>query len=247
MSRVNNKIKKITRIILKGELKIMQVRKIVSSIMSIIFVFTFAGTALAQNPSVDRVILLDKSGNKVIVPGPNVTDKSSYNPNPKDNPNPKGQVSPNGLGWPDYNPALLSSSYDKAITPPGGTQGHILTSFSSSVSYPTIETSATYSGHSSSSWDGEDPWNATSVKHTDKWWVSGTSVSVSYPSGVGITGSGSSANWTGTVNDNWQLYHEFSNITFYGSPIYRVYESSTGTFQFGNAFYTISCSDDALI
>ncbi|MCG9968782.1 hypothetical protein L9W92_12100 [Pelotomaculum terephthalicicum JT] len=97
----------------------MRVRKVVSLILCIVFVFTFAGTALAKNSSGDRQILLNKNGNKVIVPGPNVTDKALYNPNPE------GQGSPKILS----SPASLSDSYDKSITPPGGSSGRILNSF----------------------------------------------------------------------------------------------------------------------
>jgi len=218
---------------------------IVILMFAFVMVFTFAGTAFAESSSEDVILLLDKDGNKVIVPGPNITDKENYNP--EDYYPVEPEFSIEGCGWPDCNPATLSNSTSSSITPPGGTTDRIKNSFSSSVSYPKYETWARYSGSSSSYWLGINPVNATSVTHRDHWWVSGLSISVTYPPGVGIEGSGSSAVWEGKVNGNWRIDHYFSGIQFNGMVIYRAYESITSTFQFGTTFYTISCQDDALI
>jgi hypothetical protein len=160
--------------------------------------------------------------------------------------NPAAAAPRMGCGWPSCNPARLSSTGTKLIVPPGGTAAYIAATFSSSVSYPTAETYAIFNGSSSAIWHGSNPLRATRITLSDTWRASGAAISVSFPSGVGISGSGNTATWSGGVNNTSRVTHYFSNIKFTGA-LYSVSESTTGTFQFGSVFFTVSASDSALI
>jgi hypothetical protein len=133
----------------------------------------------------------------------------------------------------------LDPGSSRRITPPGGTTGTIKTTGHSYVKVPFLETSANYTNNSSAvSWLGSRPFNATSITHTDHWHNSGISisVSVSWPPGIGFSGSGGSASWTTTTKGTWKTTHSWDSVRF-GGVITKIHYDVTGSFQFGSSYY----------
>lgn len=87
-----------------------------------------------------------------------------------------------------------------------------------------------------------------SMTLTDTYWTSGVGISVSYPTGVGVSGSGGTAVWSATNNSGTlnEMNHNFKNIKFSGS-IVQVGQNESGTFQFGGNYYTISTSNSSWV
>ena len=150
-----------------------------------------------------------------------------------------------GCGWPNCNPAQLSATYTKSITPPGGQAGNITVHFQSTESYPGLETWVVWNGTSYAKWLGHTPFNAAAITLTDHLHVDGVIVTVSLP--PGFTGGGSDASFTNTIYNNWPIYHQFNNVTFTCFICYGIQEDATATFQFGTSFYTISAHDQASV
>lgn len=152
-----------------------------------------------------------------------------------------------GCGWPSCNPARLSGSVTRTITPPGGKSGNITVSFSSSDPYRVPETRVTFNGSSTAKWLGLSPYNATTVTLIDQWHVDAIAPSVGYPSGVGITGSGGDATWDDANNATWHVTHNFSGIQFNAVDIIGISETATGRFKFGTTSWSISAHDDCFV
>ncbi len=152
-----------------------------------------------------------------------------------------------GCGWPSCNPAQLSGSDAQIITPPGGKQGDITVSFTSSDPYRVPETRVTFAGSSKAQWLGSVPFNATTVTLIDSWHVDAIAPSVGYPSGIGITGSGGDASWSDPNNNTWHVTHNFSGIQFNAIDIVGISETATGRFKFGTTSWSISAHDDCFV
>jgi|GEM_PF-3828557 hypothetical protein len=168
---------------------------------------------------------------------------------------PASSLKPHGCGWPSCNPATLSGSYSEDITPPGGSNGPISVSFSSSDPYANPyglcglaeACTVTSNGSSKAAWLGCCPFNATSVADDNTWTVSGLVFSIQVPGGPGWSTSGNSATWNTSVNNNWIITDNFSNLTFNGLDLYWISESTNGIFQFGSTFWNIQTSDGAAL
>lgn len=152
-----------------------------------------------------------------------------------------------GCGWPTCRPAKLGAGANQKITPPGGSAGTISVTFSSTASYPVAETWVSFSGRSAAAWGGPTPKYAKSVRLVDHWHADGLAVSVGYPSGVGMTGSGQDAYWDDIDTATWNVQHNFSNVKFSGAIIYGIRETVSGYFKFGTASWNINADDDCLI
>lgn len=144
----------------------------------------------------------------------------------------------------------LYPSGSRNITPPGGSTAAIQAYGHSYVQVPFIETSANYTSDTSTvQWLGSTPFNATSVTHTDTWSNDGISISVSisWPPGIGFSGSGSSAGWTTTVSNTWRTTHDWDSVYFSAFDIYTIHFNVTGSFQFGSSFYGVTGASSSLV
>lgn len=144
----------------------------------------------------------------------------------------------------------LNPYSSRNITPPGGSTAAIQAFGSTYVYVPFLETSANYTSNNSTvQWLGGTPFNATSVTHTDVWKNDGVSisVSVSWPPGVGFSGSGDTASWVTTVNNTWRTTHNWDSVRFSAFDIYRIHYNVSGSFQFGSSFYGVSSYSDSLV
>lgn len=144
----------------------------------------------------------------------------------------------------------LYPSGSRNITPPGGSTAAIQAYGHTYVQVPFFETSANYTNNTSTvQWLGATPFNATSVTHTDSWTNDGVaiSVSISWPPGIGFSGSGSSASWATTVSNTWRTTHDWDSVYFSAFDIYRVHFNVTGAFQFGSSFYGVTGSSSSLV
>jgi hypothetical protein len=159
---------------------------------------------------------------------------------------PTASIALAGCGWPNCNPAQLSSTYSKSIAP-SGVSGTIKVHQQSTVQYPGLETWTDFDGSSYAKWLGSTPWNASKITLTDALHTDGIAVSVSIPPGGSFSGSGSDATYTNSVSNSWQISHTFYNIHFSCLICYGVRHTATATFQFGTKFYTIQTHDDALV
>ena len=99
-----------------------------------------------------------------------------------------------------------------------------------------LETSATVSGSSRTAWLGTCPFNANTVTLRDEVCFDSIGFSVSVGGG-GFSGSGGGCgDWSASVGSAWYINHSYSGIKGSGSlinPIWRVRQSSAGTFKFG--------------
>lgn len=135
----------------------------------------------------------------------------------------------------------LSGSNSIWTCPPGGSCSNTGAWFSTTVTADSGWWSGTMSfspGNSQAAWWGCCPWNATTMYLSDSWSVSGLSVSVtiSMPPGLGLSGSGSNASWSSSVNNVWLIDHGFNGIQFSGIVVCCPSESATATSQFGGYF-----------
>jgi len=74
--------------------------------------------------------------------------------------------------------------------------------------------------------------------------VTGLSVSVNVPGGLGFSGGGSTENWSQGVNNNWLVNHSFNGFPdFHGTYMWTMYEWATTQCQFGSSFFTTTASD----
>jgi hypothetical protein len=164
---------------------------------------------------------------------------------------PKSASTPAKVVTPNLDNNVNLNPYgSRNITPPGGSNAAIQAYGHSYVQVPFFETSANYTNDTSTvQWLGGTPFNATSVTHTDYWTNDGIaiSVSVSWPPGIGFSGSGSSASWATTVNNTWRTTHDWDSVYFSAFDIYRVHFNVTGSFQFGSSFYGITGSSSSLV
>lgn len=102
-------------------------------------------------------------------------------------------------------------------------------------------------GESSTAWLGGNPFNADTVWLTDAITVRGLNLSVSIGGGGwSVTGSSvdKTITWTGSVNNNWRIRHEYHGITFHGTGVW-VGHNASGRFKFGSSYYTVGASDSS--
>jgi hypothetical protein len=122
--------------------------------------------------------------------------------------------------------------------------------FDDTISHPFLETSATVSGSSRTAWLGNCPFNANTVTLRDEICFDSIGFSVSIGGG-GFSGSGGGCgDWSASVGSAWYINHSYSGVKGSGSlinPIWRVRQSSAGTFKFGTNFYTVVASGSLVI
>jgi hypothetical protein len=128
---------------------------------------------------------------------------------------------------------------------------YIYAKFDDTVSHPFLETSATINGSSRTAWLGACPVNAGSVHLNDTVCFDAIGISVTV-GGAGFSdgGSGDCGSWNATVGSTWYINHSYTGVHGSGSllaPIYRVRQSSSGTYKFGSSFYTVVANDSMLI
>jgi hypothetical protein len=118
--------------------------------------------------------------------------------------------------------------------------------FDNTVSHPTIETSATISGHSQTAWFGSCPYNAASVRLDDTVCYDAIGIAVTVGGGSFSNQSGTDCGvWSESIGNTWLIDHYYSGVKGSSNilaPIYRVRQSSAGTFKFGTSFYTVTAS-----
>ena len=139
--------------------------------------------------------------------------------------------------------STMSASNTIWTCPSGGSCANTQARFSTTVTATSCgNCNATISfdpGSSHSDWWGLNPYNATSMALSDVWRVSGIAISVSFPWGAGISGSGDQAQWSASVANTYLIDHNFNGIVFSSCClIYGPYESATATSQFGSQFWT---------
>ena len=137
-------------------------------------------------------------------------------------------------GWPNCNPANMSGADYSTGYPPNGSPDTIYTAFSSSIAYPFFETWVSFSGTSDDGWWGCCPWNPDSNTLSDNWGANGIAVNVviSWPPGVGFSGSGGSAGYSTNSGANWLNHHNYSNIQFQAADIWSVTQNACSSMQF---------------
>jgi hypothetical protein len=227
--------------------------------LAVVFVLVTPLAVMAHDTPkhVGHSIVVSVGGNGssiVLTADPSVKDKTTYNANndAKAAGASRGMLSTynsDGCGIPNCNPATLGNSNHSWVLPPGGQAQYIVARFSSSDPYCMPEFCVTFSGNSSASWNGTNPYYPDSMDLWDHWHVDAVNVSVGYPSGVGIAGSGGDANWSRSVGGGryWTLSHYFSNIKFSAWSIWNIAEYAGGDFDFGNTTFSTQTDDSAYI
>lgn len=122
--------------------------------------------------------------------------------------------------------------------------------FSDTITHPLLETSATVDGSSRTAWLGSCPFNAASVHLQDTVCFDSVGFSVSV-GGAGFSAAGGGCGeWNGSVGNTWYINHSYSGLKGSGSlvaPIWRVRQSSSGTYKFGSSFYTVVANGSTII
>ena len=225
---------------------------------------TMTASASAQPRAGHSLILFlsaDRS-NAVLIPAPGVS-KTAYDPNrdarllgigtatqtaPATTSSVSFSAQPTSASSPSRtvtSSQTLSASNSIWTCPPGGSCANTGTNFSTGVTWHSgIQGTATFAGQSHADWWGCCPYNATNMYLSDTWRVGGLAVSVSFPPGVGISGSGDQANWSsGAVGNTWYINHYFNGIQFSSYVLVCcASESSTGESQFGSNFYSTTAN-----
>jgi hypothetical protein len=122
--------------------------------------------------------------------------------------------------------------------------------FGDSVSWPWWgETSADVSGSSSTHWWGGCPYNAGTVYMSDEICFDTISFGASF-SGVGFSSSGGGCGtWSASLGNNWMISHYYNGV--HGSAgigtIYRVRQSTGGTYRFGTTYVGLNANGSAWI
>lgn len=122
--------------------------------------------------------------------------------------------------------------------------GYVRCSFSDSCQQRIYfeHTEVDIDGNSSSFWSGSDPFYASSIDQSDKFGCSyiGASVDITYPPGVGFSGSGSSCTLTypQLVGDYYSYYHSYGTVNFNAFWLTKITRSNAATYRFGT--YTVS-------
>lgn len=138
----------------------------------------------------------------------------------------------------------LAGSNSLYITPRGTPGDYIEVEFGEGVLKSGSRVELHY-GSSRTAWLGGNPFNADTVWLTDAITVRGLNITVNIGhGGWSVTGSSleRTITWTGSVNNNWWIRHEYHGITFHGTGVWAGH-NSTGRFKFGNSYYTIGASD----
>ncbi|NBI27453.1 hypothetical protein [Chengkuizengella marina] len=219
------------------------------SLLSLCFIFIFAGSVFAEKEMKfsdlkshkDIKVLKETNSNIVMIPSEEVTDKSEYIKMINQYiPIIKGKLHTGKQSSDSDVSALLSANindYD-SMTYNGST---MYAQFDSTINY-NICCTTEVSGDSRGAWLGSNPFNADKVTLADSISFTGVTVSVSVPASAGFSVSGSTASWTDSVNNTWQMNHYYNNISATGFDIY-VSQSTSATFKFGSSFYTPTASD----
>jgi hypothetical protein len=122
--------------------------------------------------------------------------------------------------------------------------------FGDNVSWPWWgETSADVSGSSSTHWWGGCPYNAGTVYMSDEICFDTVSFGASF-SGVGFSSSGGGCGtWSASNGSTWLINHYYNGV--HGSAgigsIYRVRQSTGGTYRFGTTYVGLNANGSAWI
>ena len=185
-----------------------------------------------------------------------IPDRSARTKTEKTDSTTDGEVQPRDVGnnsashcklnWPpcQFN---IHKTATRTITPPGGSSGQLKSEGTAFVDVYTIPTCCFtkadyYNTTSYSQWTGGNPWNATSIKHTDVWDIDYLAVSVSFggtPSGTINLGSGR-LSYENTEEDTWRVQHNVQHmyLKVSGGRITKVKYEVHGSYGFGSTFYT---------
>jgi len=182
----------------------------------------------ALSPSAFAVGLASGSAHGKIAPFSTMTKSHTTSPGSSSSPTESGDNKPLILipgdrrqgslhASPSDSSQRLTGFNSETITPPGGSSGEIEVGFSTlyTPSCGFLSCSIYINGGTSyADWLGSTPFNARSITLTDKISTGGFAVSVSVPSGVGFSVSGSTVSLTSTVSNNWEINHSYSGIRF---------------------------------
>jgi hypothetical protein len=183
-------------------------------------------------------------------PGVGVADPDSRDPKPEiEKPPIRAQYTCLGIN------CELRPYGSSTITPPGGSSSTIVSAGYSNavvtrITYPCRIDYRNNSSHAT--WQGTNPWNATSVTLRDVWdtdYIAATGISVSdKPSGSVNRGSGR-VEWETTHSNTWQVTHSWNSmrhsIDCGLGRITGINFQTHGTFQFGTASFRVSGYDGA--
>ncbi|WP_189133229.1 TolB family protein [Wenjunlia tyrosinilytica] len=211
-----------------------------------------AADARADGASADRpgyIVVQDLTGGRVLAADPEVTDKRSL----LDGPLRTGAVG--AAGRAAANPLLdndhvLSLKGSRSVAPPGGTSGLVSVTGRSHLRVPFFSRGvASFTDTSSRvAWEGQGPFRADKVIHTDHWRVD------AYPSSATAVGGPQGARadaadgltWTTEVDDTWLTEHSWDKVTFSAPGVlYRSSYEVTGTFRFGTSYFVATAKDRA--
>lgn len=94
-------------------------------------------------------------------------------------------------------------------------------------------------GYTNGYWWGSNPYYANLITLASSIKLSGISVSISVPAGLGFSTSGDTATYSGTWSNAWSVQHYYNNLDGTGLSIYDEDQNDGETFRFGSTDYTL--------
>jgi hypothetical protein len=227
---------------------------------------TFAQPASAGSSS-DYVVIRSEPGGTVSIPRPGLKTKNIGSPFRNSTSTMSGGVSTMSVqdnaayctnGGGPVAPCQLNihSSTTRYVTPPGGTGSYINSKGTAFLDIYTITgccfTQADYyTTQSSSEWSGTNPFNASSLTHTDIWDVD--YVAVTWGFGASVSGTANLGNgrvsFSNTQTNTWKVAHDVQHVWIYvqSGSINRVILETHGSFGLSGTFFTTDTSSRVAI
>jgi len=94
-------------------------------------------------------------------------------------------------------------------------------------------------GNTKGYWWGLNPYYADLITLASSVKLTGISVSISVPAGIGFSTSGDTATYSGTWSDAWSAQHYYSNLDGTGLSIFDEDQNDAETFRFSGTDYTL--------
>lgn len=207
-------------------------KKILSVALAMGIMVTMSISAYASEGSNYNKVIEPISNDTIYTPSDSVTDKIAYGEQmdliiaQEKGPSKRGTYSISDQDTLTHNGKSLYSKFD------------------SEIDWDYIESSKV-SGSSRAAWIGTNPMDADRITLTDKISFGGIVIGVS-TDGANWSTTMTSASWSESLDDEWEIDHVYSDINCTGYDLY-VKQVTTGDFKFGTKYYTTSATDSKFL
>ena len=222
-------------------------KKVLCTLLAIVMVMSLATTAFAAgsagNDSLLEITSSTQAGgliDTVIVNSDSVVDKETYLAA-------ESMYIENATASTVKARSILVNLYDYKEEEVKSSR--IYAKLDSDISYGVVS-DLRVNGTSKICWLGSNPVNCDEIRMEDTWTINGVGVGFEFGSGNSWTVSGSvvssTATWSDSFEDKWNIAHQYSNLDFNGYELY-IKQNVTGYFTFSTTTYQVSAVDSTLL